>query len=79
MLEALKSGLNSGNACCHSINSLLSSYILSRNVKVKIYKTIILPLVLCGFETWSLRIKEEKRERVFENRVLRGVFEPMRD
>jgi hypothetical protein len=49
--EDIKSRLNSGNACYHSVQSLLSSCLLSRNVKVKIYKTIIVPVVLYGFET----------------------------
>jgi hypothetical protein len=52
---------------------------LSRNLKVKIYKTIILPVVLYGCETWSLTLKEEHRLRVFENRVLRKIFGPKRD
>jgi hypothetical protein len=54
MNEELKSRLNSGNACYHSAQSLLYSRLLSRNVKVKIYKTIILPLVLYGRKPWSL-------------------------
>jgi hypothetical protein len=58
MHEEIKSRLNSGNACCRSVHSLLSSRLLSRNVKVKIYKTIILPVVLCGCETWSLILRE---------------------
>jgi hypothetical protein len=49
------------------------------NFKIGIYKMIILPVVLYGFETWSLTLKEEHRLRVFENRVLRGIFGPMRD
>jgi hypothetical protein len=57
----------------------LSSRLLSRNVKVKIYKTIILPVVLYGCETWSLTLREEYRLRVFENRVLRIIFGPKRD
>jgi hypothetical protein len=57
----------------------LSSRLLSRNVKVKIYKTIILPVVLCGCETWFLTLREEHRLRVFENRVLRRIFGPNRD
>jgi hypothetical protein len=57
----------------------LSSRLLSRNVKVKIYKTIILPVVLYRCETWSLTLKEEHRLRVFENRVLRRIFGPKRD
>jgi hypothetical protein len=52
---------------------------VSRNVKVKIYKTIILPVVLYGYETWSLMLREEHRLRVFENRVLRRIFGPKRD
>jgi hypothetical protein len=52
---------------------------LSRNLKVKIYKTIILPVVLYGCETWSLTLREEHRLRVFENRVLRRIFGPKSD
>jgi hypothetical protein len=52
---------------------------LSRNVKVKIYRTIILPVVLYGCETRSLTLREEHRLRVFENRVLKGIFGPKRD
>jgi hypothetical protein len=68
-----------GNACYHSVQSLLSSHLLSRNVKVKIYKTIILPVVLYGCGTWSLTLREEHRLRAFENRVLRRIFGSMRD
>jgi hypothetical protein len=56
----------------------LSSQLLSRNVKVKIHKTI-LPVVLYGCEIWSLTLRKEHRLRVFENRVLRGIFGPKRD
>jgi hypothetical protein len=52
---------------------------LSRNVKVKMYKTLILPVVLYGCETWSLILREEHRLRVFENRFLRRIFGPKRD
>ena len=48
-------------------------------LKIKIYRTIILPIVLYGCETWSLTLREERRLRVFENRVLRRVFGPKRD
>jgi hypothetical protein len=58
MHKEIKSRLNSGNASYHSVESLLSSHLLSRNVKVKIYKTIILPVVLYGCETWSLTLRE---------------------
>jgi hypothetical protein len=74
MHEEINSRLNLVNACCLSVQSLLSSRLLPRNVKFKIYKTIILPAVLCGCESWSLTLKEEQRLRVFENRVLRGIF-----
>jgi hypothetical protein len=57
----------------------LSSRLLSRNVKVKVYKTIILPVVLYGCENWSLMLKEKHRLRVFENRVLRRIFGPKRE
>jgi hypothetical protein len=52
---------------------------LSRKLKVKIYRTIILPVVLYGCKTWSLTLREEHRLRVFDNRVLRGIFGPKRD
>jgi hypothetical protein len=57
----------------------LFSRLLSRNVKIKIYKIIILPVVLYGCETWSLTLREEHRSRVFENRVLRRIFGPKSD
>jgi hypothetical protein len=59
--------------------SLLSCHLLSRNVKVKIYKTIILPVVLYRCETWSVTLREEHRLWVFENRVVRRIFGPKRD
>ena len=61
------------------MQNLLSSSLLSKKLKIKIYRTIILPVVLYGCETWSLTLKEERRLRVFENRVLRRVFGPKRD
>jgi hypothetical protein len=79
MQDEIKSRLNSGNACYRSVQSLLSSRLLSRNVKVKIYKTIILPVVLYGCETCSLTVREEHKLTVFGNRVLRGIFGPKRD
>ena len=72
--EEIKSRLKSGNACYHSVQNLLSSSLLSKNTKIKIYRTIILPVVLYGCETWSLTLREERRLRVFENRVLRRIF-----
>jgi hypothetical protein len=53
--------------------------LLSKNLKIKIYRTIILPVVLYGCETWSLTSREERRLRVFENKVLRRIFGPKRD
>jgi len=77
--EEIKSRLKSGNACYHLMQNLLSSSLLSKNLKIKIYRTIILPVVLHGCETWSLTLKEERRLRVSENRVLRRIFGPKRD
>jgi hypothetical protein len=57
----------------------LSSRLLSRSVKVKIYKTIVLPVALYGCETWSLTLREEHTQRMFENRLLRRIFGPKRD
>jgi len=69
--EEIKSRVNLGNACYHSVQNLLSSSLLFKYVKIKIHRTIILPIVLYGCETWSLTLREECRLRVFENRVLR--------
>ena len=57
----------------------MSSSLLSKKLKIKIYRTIILPAVLYGCENWSLTLREERRLRVFENRVLRRVFGRKRD
>jgi hypothetical protein len=77
--EEIKNRLKFGNACYYSVQKLLSSMLLSRNLNIKIYRPIILPVVLYGCETWSLTLREEHRLRVFENRVLRRVFGPKRD
>ena len=77
--EEIKSRLKSGNACCHSVQNLSSSSLLSKNIKIKIYRTVILPVVLHGCETWLRTLREEYRLRVFVNRVLRGIFGPERD
>jgi len=66
------------NACYHSLHNLMSSSFLSKNLKIKIHRTIILPVVLYGCKTWSLILREECRLRVSENRVLR-IFVPKRD
>jgi hypothetical protein len=77
--EEISSKLNSGNACYYSIQSLLFTRLLSKSVKIKIHKIIILLLVLYGCETWSLTLGEEHRLKMFENRVLKEVFGPWRD
>ena len=61
------------------MQNLLSSRLLSKNLKIKIYSTVILPVLLYGCEIWSLTLWEECRLRVFENRVLKKIFGPRRD
>jgi hypothetical protein len=77
--EEIKRRLNSGHSCYHSLQNLLSSRLLSKKLKIRIYKTIILPLVLYECETWSLTLREEQRLREFVNKVLRRIFGPKRD
>jgi len=72
--EEVKSRLRSGNACYHSMQNLLSSRFLSKNLKIKIYRTIILSVVLYGCEAWSLTLREERKLRMFDNMVLRRIF-----
>jgi len=62
--EESKSRMKSGNACYHSVQNLLSSSLLTKNLKIKIYRTTILPVVLYGCEPWSLTLREESRLRV---------------
>jgi len=61
------------------VHNLLSTSLLSKNLNINIYRNIILPLVLYGCETWSLALRQERRLRVFENRVLRRILGPKRD
>jgi hypothetical protein len=63
----------------YSVQDLLSSRLISKNLKIKIYKTVILPVVLYGCETWSVALEEEHILRIFENRVLRKIFGPKRE
>jgi len=77
--KEIKSRFNSGNVCYYSVQNLLSSTSLSKHIKINIYRTIILPVVLYGYEAWSLTLREERRLRVFENRVLRRIFGSKRD
>jgi len=77
--EEIRGRFKSGNACYLSVQNLLSSGLLTKNLKIKVYRIIILPVVVCGCETWSLTLTDESRLRVFENRVLRRIFGPTRD
>jgi len=79
IVEEIRSRLRSGSACYHSVQNLLFSRLLSKNLKMKIYGTIILPVVLYGCETWPLTLREERKVRVFENMVVRRIFGPRRD
>ena len=72
--KEIKSRLKSGNASYHSVQNLLSSSLQSKNLKIKVHRTIILLVVLCGCETWSLTLREERRLRVCENRLLRRIL-----
>ena len=73
--EEIKSRLKPGNACFLSVQDLLSSSLLSKNLKIKIYR-IILPVVLYGCETWSLTLRGERRLKVLKNWVLNRIFGP---
>jgi hypothetical protein len=74
--DEIKRRLNSGNACYYLAQNRLSSRLKSNNLKIKMFKTVILPVVLYGCETWSLILREVYRLKVFENRVLRKIFGP---
>jgi hypothetical protein len=79
ILEEIRSRLNSDNACYHSDHNLLSSHLLSKNLRITTHKTIMLPVVLYGCETWPLTSRKAHRLRVFEKRVLRRIFGSTRD
>jgi hypothetical protein len=74
----LKANSTQGNAFYHSVQDLLSSSSLSKIIKIKMCRIIILPVVLHGCETWSLTLRVRHRLRVFNNRVLRKIFRPKR-
>jgi hypothetical protein len=76
--EEIWSRLKSGNACYHSVQNLLSSSLLSKNIKIHIHRTLILPVVLYGCETWSVTFYEY-RPREFENRMFGKIFGSKRD
>jgi len=77
--EEIKNRLKSGNVWYNTVQNRLSSSLLYKNLKIKIYGNIILPVVLFGCETWSLTLTEERWLRVSENRVLKRKFGPKRD
>jgi hypothetical protein len=75
----IKSRLKLGNACYYSVQNPLFSRLLSKNLKIKIYRIIILPVVLYGCEAWPMTLREESRMKVFQNRVMSRVFGSKRD
>jgi hypothetical protein len=77
--EEIKNRLKSENAFYYSMQNLLFCSLVSKNIKIKIFRSIILPVVLYGCETWSNTLREERRLRVFENGVLWRIFWPKRD
>jgi len=78
-MKKIRCRLKSRNACHYSVKNFLSSSLLYKNIKVKIYKTIILPFALHGCDTWSPTVSEVHRLSVFGNGVLREIFGPMMD
>jgi hypothetical protein len=66
--QEMEDRLKLGNACYHSVQNLLSSSFLSKNLKIKVYKTIILSIVLYACESWSITLREERKLRVIDNR-----------
>jgi hypothetical protein len=77
--EEIKIRFKSGITCYHSVQNRLFSRWLNKNANIKIYRTIVLPVVWYGCATWSLTLREENRFRVFENRETRRIFGPKRD
>ena len=77
--KEIKSRLKSGNACYHSVENLLSSSLLSKDLKIKTFRTILSPVVLYRCETGLLTLREEYRLKVFEKRVLKRILGPKRD
>jgi len=75
ILEEIKSRLISRNACYHSVQKILSSSLLSKNTKIKIQKTVFLPVVLYGCKIWLFTFRDERRVRLFENNVLRRILD----
>jgi hypothetical protein len=77
--ENIKCRLKEGSSCYYSVLTLLYSGLLSKNLKIKIYKAVTLPAVLYGCETWPLTLREEFWLRLFETKILRRIFGPKRD
>jgi hypothetical protein len=77
--EEVERRLKYGDACCHLVHNLLPSHLLSENIKIRIYQTIILTVVLYGCESLFLALREEHRLLVFVIRVPRKMFGPKRD
>jgi hypothetical protein len=79
--EEIKRRPSSGKAFYHSVQNLLSFHLLSKSLKIRIYRTtsIVLSVVRYECDTWSLTLLEEHRMRVFENEVLKGILGPMRN
>jgi hypothetical protein len=77
--EEIKCRLKAWNLCYYSIQTLFSSRLLPKNLKLRIYKTIMLPVGLYGCEALSLTLREERRLRLFENWILKWIFWPNRN
>jgi hypothetical protein len=77
--EEIKRRFNSGNSCYYSVQNILYSRLLSKNLKIRIYKIIVFSVIPFGRETWSVTVGEECRLKVFENTELRRIFGPKRD
>jgi len=73
IMKKIKSRLQSGNACYHSVQNHMYSSLLSKNIKIEIYRTTVW-CFLCGCETWAFTLREEHRLQVFKHRVLRKIF-----
>jgi hypothetical protein len=73
--NSFEEDMKSENAGYHSVQNLMSSSLLSKKLKINLYRAILLPVVLYGCKTSSLTLREKRRLRVYENRVLRGIFE----
>jgi hypothetical protein len=79
LIKKFKSRLKSCNACYHSVLNILFSSLLSKNLNIKINRTVFLPVVLCVCVKLVGPLKEQRRMRLFENGVFRRIFWPMRD